>query len=119
MIWLLPHHLPPSVSKLDRRHTRKAEKERQLAEREEGVGKEPNQPDSEKAWSSINHPILSGTVHTHSCIAFSSFSQLQHTQRHRLNIGVLSPERGEQDGHLAVEGPEPIVIKKFTPKQGA
>jgi hypothetical protein len=49
MIWLLPHHLPPSVSKLDRRHTGKAEKERQLAEREDWEGKEPNQPDSEKA----------------------------------------------------------------------
>jgi hypothetical protein len=52
-----------AVSELDWRHTgRLRRKERQLADgRVVGVGEEPNHTtDSEKAWSSMNHSIISG-----------------------------------------------------------
>jgi hypothetical protein len=53
MIWLLPHLLPISLSKLDRRH-RKTEKERQLPGgrwRREEVGEEPNHTTARKPGS--------------------------------------------------------------------
>jgi hypothetical protein len=54
MIWLL---LPPSKSS-----KRKTEKERHLADGrgEGGCGEGANSYDGEKAWSSINHSLLSG-----------------------------------------------------------
>ncbi len=53
---------PLPVSKLDRRHTGRLRKRDNLltGERRKGVGEEPNTCDHKKAWSSINHSILSG-----------------------------------------------------------
>jgi hypothetical protein len=58
MIWLLPHPLPP-LRYIRPATNRKTEKQRQLAEERgrEGMGESY---DSVKAWSSINHSILSG-----------------------------------------------------------
>jgi hypothetical protein len=66
MIWWFGSSPSPSpVSKLDRRHKgpRKTEKERQLAEGRRwvaGGGRGAESHDCKKAWSSINHSILSG-----------------------------------------------------------
>ncbi len=55
LIFSTPHS---PISKLDRRHTeRLRKKDRLLAW--EGVGEEPNYTDRKKAWSSLNHSILS------------------------------------------------------------
>jgi hypothetical protein len=61
MIWLLAHPIPPFslISKLHRRH-RGRDKERQLADRRGGGRGGAKAYDSEKAWFSINHSILSG-----------------------------------------------------------
>jgi hypothetical protein len=68
MIWLLAHPLPPfsPVSQLDKATQKNTVKERQVAHGRwrEGVGEEPNHP-IVKAWSSINHSILSGLTNDH------------------------------------------------------
>ncbi len=62
MIWLLFHPLSPStVNRRDRRHTGKTEKEWQVAD---GRGGGAESYDRKKAWSSINHSILSGLYNT-------------------------------------------------------
>ncbi len=57
--WLLPHPPNPFVSSTDVTPG-KTEKYRQLAARRGGGGGAKSY-DSEKAWSSISHPILSGS----------------------------------------------------------
>jgi hypothetical protein len=64
MIWLLPHPLPPlpSVSSTAPATHRKTEKERQLSDGIEGwEGGGAKSYDDEKAWSSVNHSVLSGS----------------------------------------------------------
>jgi hypothetical protein len=65
MFWLFLHHLPfPIFCKLDRRHTGRLRKRDNFLTGEgwgewgEGGAKSC---DSEKAWSFINHSILSGS----------------------------------------------------------
>jgi hypothetical protein len=58
---VLAQPFPPSpVSKLDRRHTGRLRKRDNLLTREiKGVGRGADSCDRKKAWSSINHSILS------------------------------------------------------------
>jgi hypothetical protein len=66
MIWLLPHPLftYSPVSKLCRRNKGRLRKRDNSMKGEEGRGRGRSQSyDREKAWSSINHAILSVTDH--------------------------------------------------------
>jgi hypothetical protein len=60
MIWLIPHSLPFSQSKLDRRHTGRLRKRDNKLTGDGGGGGDKSYV-AEKAWSSINHSILSDT----------------------------------------------------------
>ncbi len=69
MIWLLP---PSHVSKLDQQHTGRQDKGDKLLTGGEGWGKgggEAKLYDVEKAWSSINHAILSGSDPYHTMLS--------------------------------------------------
>jgi hypothetical protein len=63
MIRLLPHPVP-TISEIDRRHTgRMRKRDILLTEKGGGGGGGAQSCDGEKAWSSINHSILSGLNH--------------------------------------------------------
>jgi hypothetical protein len=61
MIWLLGHLLPPSpVSKLDRQHAGRLRKRDNLLTGGGRGGRGAESHDRRKAWSSIQHSMLSG-----------------------------------------------------------
>ncbi len=95
MIRLLPHPFP-TISDIDRRHTgRMRKRDNLLTEKGGGGGGGAKSCDGEKAWTSINHSILSGfnhkiktrrkvgfplswiSVHSHSHLKDAIFSFLQ------------------------------------------
>ncbi len=84
VVWLAPLPPPPPVSKLSpvpglpvwRRSG-------------EGGGEEPNHSDGEKAWSSVNHSILSGTALLTSVPRTKISWECQRNHMHVLRINII------------------------------
>jgi hypothetical protein len=83
---------PSPVSKLDRRHTgRLRKRDNLLTGEEEGVRGEAELYESERAWSSVNHSILSGVTYSSHFLSLSTsgWAEPQFRQREMNRGGYL------------------------------